>query len=247
MKIEEIEKEVNKLESILTPCINEININLDNEYKWAFVPDDNIFSESEKECLSNVRDSIFKRNVNLKYILSKKLNDNSSNKNHLYNWILEWGGIHNSKKEEKDIEDFLKNLEKNINNFPDTISSLSKIASFKYLNKYFIYDARVSYVLNWLLLKNSDNDNINYFPINDSKNTNISDKYNMHTILTLNNKEFKFYDKKIYYFLYCKFIQSITKNNEKFKEPFYLEMMLFSMLENVIDEIKDKVKISIEK
>ena len=102
-------------------------------------------------------------------------------------------------------------------------------------------------MLNWLLLKNNYNDDIKYFPIKNSENRDISRKYNMDTILTLTNKKIEYYDNKTFYFLYCKLIQSIAKNNERFREPFYLEMMLFSILDIIVDEIRNKVKISIEK
>lgn len=253
MKIEEIENEVNKLKSILAPCINEIydNNNLEKIYTWSFECDKNIFLESETKDLTS--DNIFNNNVKLKYILNRKLNANNPRNDELYKWIIDkWGRIHTFKWNEehtpdKKIDIFLENLEKNINSSPNTISSFSKIASFKYLNKYFIYDAHVSYVLNWLLLKHDHNDNIKYFPLTDSKNKNISKKYNMDTILTLINKRIEFYDKETYYFIYCKLILSIAKDNKNIKEPFYLEMMLFSILDIIVDEIKNKVKISIEK
>jgi hypothetical protein len=247
MKIEGIEDEVNKLEAVLTPFINKIydNINLEKKYEWSFEYDKNIFSENEINELNT--DNKFNNNVNLKFILNKKLDDNNCDKDKLYKWIIKWGKIRNFQKDNKEIDLFLEKLEKHINIFPDTISSLSKIASFKYLNKYFIYDAHVSYVLNWLLLKSDCNENIKYFPMKESKNKNISKNYNMDTILTLTNKKIEFYERKTYYFIYCKLIQSITEKNKKFKEPFYLEMMLFSIIDIIVDEIKDKVKISIEK
>jgi len=246
MKTKEIENEVNKLESILAPCINKIydNINLEEIYTWPIEINNDIFSKSERDNLSN--DNMFINNVNLKHIINEKLKDDNFNKKDLYKWIIKWGKIRKFEQYDN-VDKFLDKLKENINLFPNTIPSFSKIASFKYLNKYFIYDAHVSYVLNWLLLKNNYNDDIKYFPIKNSENRDISRKYNMDTILTLTNKKIEYYDNKTFYFLYCKLIQSITKNNEKFNEPFYLEMMLFSILKNVIDEIKDKVKISIDK
>ncbi|MGP9668408.1 hypothetical protein ACT3TV_09865, partial [Psychrobacter sp. AOP31-A1-22] len=52
----------------------------------------------------------------------------------------------------------LKKLSKK--NF-ETISSLSKVASFLDPEKYFIYDARVAYSLNWLILKYENKNIIN--------------------------------------------------------------------------------------
>jgi uncharacterized protein YifN (PemK superfamily) len=244
----EIEDEVNKLVPILAPVINNYfdNYKLEELYTWRpFERTKTIFSEDEIKELSNNNEFI--NNVKLKHILYKKLSGNTNCENNdLYKWIIEkWGKI-TSFKQYDNIDLFLGFLEKNINSFPDGISSFSKIASFKYLNEYFIYDGHVSYVLNWLLLRNFHNNNkIKYFPFANSRNEDITNNYNLKTILTLANKKIDFYDKNAYYFIYCKLIKSIAQNNEKIKEPFYLEMMLFSILDIVIDEIRNNVKISI--
>jgi len=243
----DIKTEVNNLEKIILPFINEYfeKYDLSKLYLWEkFKLNTKLFTNDEIQLLNNLKS--LEKNVELKHIINKKLKNNSDN-NDLHIWIIKtWGGIRSFKKY-KDINIFLKSLENKKIEFPDRISSFSKIASFKYLNEFFIYDAHVSYALNWILIKHGDF-NIKYFPFKFGQNKSISEKFNLKTVLTLINKDIEYYNDEIFYFIYCELINSIFKNikNNKIKEPFFIEMMLFSLLENIIKEIKEKVKISIK-
>ena len=194
-----IEEEVKKLKTILTPHIVEYFriYDLNEIYSWGRIPyDEDILNNNEiaklKRCENN-----FIRNVELKHIINNKLK-NSNQGNELYKWIInKWGGI-NSFNSYYTIDTFLNNLEKN-KLLQRSISSLSKIASFKYLNKYFIYDSRVSFTLNWLLLKHKNN-NIKYFRVIPGKND-ITKKYNMKKILKSINKNPSFFNTNEYYFI----------------------------------------------
>ena len=241
-----IENEVKALERIITPFIVEYfqKYSLKELYIWDKF-DLDIFPDNERTILSKLNS--FEKNVKIKHLLNKKLLDENRNKE-LYDWIIKkWGGIRKFKNF-NGLECFLDCLSKNEYLSMNTIASFSKVASFKYLNKYFIYDAHVSCALNWILIKNGDF-NIKFFPLKFGENKDISENYNMKTILTLINNEIKYYDEKLYYIIYCELLNSIFKNikNDNIKESFYIEMILFSISKSrkIINEIMEKIKVSI--
>jgi hypothetical protein len=101
---------------------------------------DNIIEKIDtlKENLPKDIESFYK-DIFLKFILNEMLNQKDDKE--IHRWIVkDWGGI----KTHKDF-DTLKESMKNYSF--DRISSWSKIASFKDLSKYVIYDSRVIYSL----------------------------------------------------------------------------------------------------
>lgn len=227
-------------------------INLSERFLSAgFDITDEIFNFSEKEVLSKGINS-FEKNILLKQILHKKYNENKSN-NDLDFWVINsWGGIRGFKKTEQNITKLNKFKHQILTNKLtldtfSTISSLSKVASFINPNEFVIYDSRVIYSLNWLILtsENQENFNVKYFPIPTGRNKIISD-FDMNTILNLShlteyesNKKI-FYNHQEAYHRYCDFIKqnhlTICGINSK---PFELELLLFTLADKeIFEEIK---------
>lgn|SRR5574344_475523 len=171
----------------------------------------------------------YKSNARLKDNISRHLNGMITNDEsiNIYKWIVNvWGGIRRYKVAENIqlINDFLNGKERDDYY---RISSLSKIASFRYPEKYFIYDSRVAISLNYLLLKvNSPY----YFYMPSSRGRNSE------TIAKITNKLLKENIMPIYdsYVCYCKLVKDIYSKvfTEKDTRPDYLEMLLFMMAYN---------------
>ena len=71
--------------------------------------------------------------------------------NELCLWIIrDWGGIKTGKNEDT-LELIKTSLSQKEFQFK-RIASSSKIASFMYPDRYAIYDSRVAYTLNWIIL-----------------------------------------------------------------------------------------------
>ena len=220
---------------------------LDEIYTYNFTVEDvRLFRNDEIKRINNLKNG-FEKNKLLKIILSDKLSI-AEDKLPYYNWIVkQWGGIKNFEKTIDDIEDFFMNInnKKLISKYYNSISSYSKIISFTKPDEYFIFDSRVAYVLNWLLLKNYKSEN-NFFIIPPGRNSDLV-KYNMDTIINLYEKggSIKYYEKKYLYFIYCEFVKKLFKENDNIEKPYYVEMMLFGLFDKICAEIKTKVKIII--
>jgi hypothetical protein len=109
-----------------------------------------LFSITELNSLTI--ENIFEREIKLKKLISKKLNElklkNDPNFYVLANWIVvKWGGI-KSNLSKNDIDTFLNSEKPKF----ERIASTSKVGSFLYPNSHIIYDSRVAYSLNWILL-----------------------------------------------------------------------------------------------
>lgn len=201
----------------------------------------------------------YKRNIELKHIIYSRMKDLSINKQEeLANWIVKkWGGIKTGKGSlfalALDMEKKLK--EKGTSSF-DKIASYSKILSFKNIQEFIIYDSRVAYSLNWIMLK--QNAAKRYFPIPSSRNRKLM-SFDFDVILKLHSKnifnekitELKnknyiiscekdlYINKEQAYREMCKTIKEVNKklwNDERSRYPFYTEMLLFSIADNVIIE-----------
>lgn len=179
-------------------------------------------------------------------------------------WIInKWGGI-SSFKDNKEklvnsnrtkIDNFLTciNERKMLNkSLFEVISSLSKVASFSNSTKYFVYDSRVIYCLNWLILKsNSTGDR--FFPIPQGRNAKLS-FFDLDTIIRLSKKkEYKemqinslYYSHKDAYYIYCDLIEELSRRILQEKPAYYLEMFLFSLVDNIYEEIREYVEVEIK-
>lgn len=232
-------------------------IDLTQRFDFVVDPYDSIFTKQEREELCSLK-SQYEKNVRLKWQLSEKykLNPNSTI---LDFWIINtWGGIRSFKatdKNKKKIKTFKKQLEKqrlSKDSF-STISSLSKISSFMFPEEFVIYDSRVIYALNWLILTCENNFKLKekYYPMPNGRNKILTD-FDMNTILNLSHtKEYEnatsiFISQQEAYFRYCDFIKSST--NEVFdreSQPYELEMLLFTIADKeIFHEIKEKSNLS---
>jgi len=232
-------------------------IDLTNRFDYNFNILDTIFDSSETEILSNQKNP-FDQNVRLKWILRDKYTK-TSNSTKLDFWIInDWGGIRGFKSNERNIEKikkFKKQLDKqrlSLDSF-STISSLSKLSSFIDPDNFVIYDSRVIYTLNWLILTCENQEGLNemYFPMPSGRNRIISD-FDMNTIVNIThisqyskNESFYITPQKAY-FNFCDFIKSASKEiyGENSK-PYELEMLLFTLADQeIFKDLKERIKIT---
>jgi hypothetical protein len=209
-----------------------------------------LFSDDERQSIKDINDKSEKE-IYFKKLLNKKLQQ-VDNKFEYYSWIVKkWGGIERFKRGEDEINLFLENISQNklAKEQFDIISSYSKISSFVNLNEFFVYDSRVAYVLNWILLKNNKPETT-YFPLPNGRNKDFI-KYDMKKMLSSHYKgKYPLYKEEEAYFIYCEFIKELFNdpklNKEKIKEPFYIEMMLFGLFKEIVEEVKNSISITIE-
>ena len=221
---------------------------------------DSIFTKTEKTILNSEKNP-FLRNKELKEILKKKYHVDHNN-SELDFWIInKWGGIRGFKNTSRNIEK-IKNFKKQIikkklskDSF-STISSLSKVSSFMDPDNFFIYDSRVIYTLNWLILTCENKSKIRekYFPLPNGRNKIISN-FDMNTIINIahiseyENQESLYLKEQEAYFKYCEFIQdSYQKVFDNQTAPYELEMLLFTIADKeIFKDIKKNINISIKK
>jgi|WetSurMetagenome_2_1015567.scaffolds.fasta_scaffold07139_5 hypothetical protein len=224
----------------------------EKNYAWKFDTNIAYLTEDEKTIIENEQTE-FAKVMQLRAIIAKKFSGCYDNFD-LDFWIInKWGGIRAFKDNQKN-ENKILNFKSCLNNGSltkdlfKTISSLSKISSFVEPTKYVIYDARVTYALNWLLLttKNdllktgNDLSNIRFFQMPKGRNTKIN-AYDMNKIIHLNSHNCQFYTKEEAYLEFCKLICLLSKEVYGDDEyPCILEMLLFTIsIEEIVNEIKD--------
>ena len=232
-------------------------IDLKERFDLNFDINDKIFSSKETEKLSTDNNP-FEQNVRLKWILSEKYKTNTE-QNFIDFWIVNnWGGIRGFKPNERNIEKvrrFKKQLEKrklSLDCF-STISSLSKISSFIDPENFVIYDSRVIYTLNWLILtcENQNGFKKKYFPMPSGRNKIIAN-FDMNTIVNISHISEYVENTELYvsqqnaYFEFCNFIKTNTEliygENSK---PYELEMLLFTLADKeIFEELKERIKIT---
>jgi hypothetical protein len=177
----------------------------------------------------------FQRNVHLKRNL--KPLDRIKN----YWAIQQWGGIKtfkNTTANEQLITNFLNacNLGTNLQKSQfNKISSLSKVASFSDPFRFFIYDSRVIFSLNWLHLVYGSPKLWYSQPV--GRNTKLN-KYSLETILNLSGISVVTIPDEEAYLHYCDYILSHYKQIG-YTEPWELEMLLFVIADSeIIEDIK---------
>ena len=228
---------------------------------------DNIIEKIDtlKENLPKEIESFYK-DIFLKFILNEMLNQKDDKK--IHDWIVkDWRGI----KTHKDFN----TLKESMKNYSfDRISSWSKIASFKDLSKYVIYDSRVIYSLNWIIFKYNKkyNKTEKYF-FQPSGRNKLLTLLPVDSIINFGNIECLkvhskgddifgdiYFQKSECYLKMCE----LTKNLNKliFKDieiqikdmkiqaenyPFFTEMLLFQIADDIIfDDIKDSISINVK-
>lgn len=236
---------------------------LPNLYKWNA----KIERLSELEILTqkqfeeiNKLEKPYHKELQLKKIVGQKLNETYKTDKTLFDklclWIIkDWGEIlaANDNDTIKLIENFLKQDKPEFKR----IASSSKVGAYLFPNKNIIYDSRVAYSLNWIIL--SENAGQQYFPIPEGRNSKMSafdlnvlirlkniSVYQPTDVKQLDNKLFiknldkqLFIDKKIAYSELNKLVREINQklwqgDNEKVQNLYYTEMLLFSIADREV-------------
>ena len=192
--------------------------------------------------------SSFEKNIFLKENFHRFLS-NADNLDDYY-WIIKsWGRISSFKRCERNdslINDFISKIKirRNLNKQHfGVISSLSKIASFVNPNEYAIYDSRVIFALNWLMVRNIKNPIL--FPQPQGRGE--STKYDMNTLLEFSNLAYTYKDTKIAYYEYSELMKKFSEEIYKSSSTPYLpEMLLFRLAEDTAKDMKSSISINIK-
>jgi hypothetical protein len=204
--------------------------------------------------------SSYQKELELKKIVGQKLNDSLKSNSELFDklclWIIkDWGGITTAKDIDTIIliKDFLIKDKPNFNR----IASSSKVGAYLYPNRNVIYDSRVAYSLNWIIL--SENAGQKYFPIPEGRNSKMS-AFDLNVLIRLKNishyqitdikhldhrlfikkADDKIYiDKKDAYFQLNNLIKQVNQrlwkgDKEKEENLYFTEMLLFSIADREI-------------
>lgn len=234
------------------PALYNWNAKIERLVKLGVLSDKQL---DEINSLSN-----YEKELQLKKVVGKKLNDTLKTDKNLFDklclWVIkDWGGILTANDNDtiKLIEEFLKQDKPDFNR----IASSSKVGAYLFPNKNIIYDSRVAYSLNWIIL--SENAGQQYFPIPEGRNSKMSafdlnvlirlkniSNYQPETLkhldhrLFINNADKKlFINKKDAYFELNNLIKIINEklwsgDNEKEQNLYYTEMLLFSIADREI-------------
>lgn len=254
--------------------LNVFKDELPTLYSWEI--SDKVFDKLEElniytDCYLK-KSKLYEKTIYLKFLLFIKLTESKENHNkvqfkNLCKIIInDWGGIKSSKVDNTDYiidKIYNANLNKNIELPFKRIASSSKILSFLNPQKYVIYDSRITYSLNWILLVQQAGDK--YFPMPEGRNSKLQAFDISVLIRLLNVSKYKvadqdhikrknfisdvdkeiFINKKNAYTTYNKLILDINKKlwteNSKQKYPFYTEMLLFSLADTkIFNDITNK-------
>lgn len=262
----EIEKIVNYLE--------QFKNDLPNLYTWKVkiekLNDLGVFDLKELEKLNELnsyeREIILKDRINIKLHQSYKKDRDNFNK--LCLWIIkDWGGILTA-KDDKDTTELVSTFLNSDKPSYKRIASASKVGAFMYPEKYIIYDSRVAYSLNWIIL--SENAGNFYFPIPNGRNSKMA-AFDMNVLIRMRNinhyhpkdiheldnrQHIKKKDKSVYipenesYTELNKLIREINNKlweNNKSDKLFYTEMLLFSIADReIFKEITEKIGLTLK-
>lgn len=243
----------------LVTYLDQFKNKLPELYDWKFSLDGLYFiSDDDKNKLSEISNSNnYEKVIKLKSILPKYLDLNHSSYKQAIDWIIkEWGGIKTGSKISQKQYNSLKNSRKLASLPFNRIASFSKPAAFISPDKCIIYDSRVAYSINWILL--SSRAKHKFFPIPEGRNSKMK-AFDMNTLIHLAFKENYFSendqeenkrfisnrDKQVYLEKECAYevlnslISEVSKelwkgDPEKQINLFYTEMLLFSIADTII-------------
>ena len=215
--------------------------------------------------------SRFIKDVGLKFIVNKDMSDSVKDIKLISTWIIKtWGGIKGIK--DSTIGGIVENINSGIYPF-ENISSWSKVHSFKNIDTDIIYDSKVIYSINWLILQLQSNEHkffyqpmgrnrkLTTFPIDSLVNYKYSDLIDMKKKGEGATRNV-YYAKSQVYTKYKDIIHLINKElwgNESIDlskingkiiymkdYPFFTELLLFNMADDVIfRDVRNKVAIKI--
>jgi len=204
--------------------------------------------------------SRYEKELRLKKIVGQKLNQTLKTNKNLFDkiclWVIkDWGGILTAKDNDTInlIADFLERDK------PDfyRIASSSKVGSYLSPDKNIIYDSRVAYSINWIIL--SEDAGQQYFPIPEGRNSKMS-AFDLNVLIRLKNisvyqtPDIKHLDHKLFirnsdnklfinrkeaYFELNRLVKQINQklwagDKEKEENLYYTEMLLFAIADREV-------------
>lgn len=211
------------------------------------------------------REIILKDRVNIKIHEAYKNDIETFNK--LCLWIIkDWGGILTAK--DNDTIELITTFLSSEKASYKRIASASKVGAYMYPEEYIIYDSRVAYSLNWIIL--SENAGDIYFPIPSGRNSKMTsfdmnvlirmkyiENYVPENICDMDKRQYiKSRDKSLYipdgdsYSELNHLIKEINSKlweGEKATKLFYTEMLLFSIADReIFKDITETIGIEIK-
>jgi len=176
----------------------------------------------------------YEKELQLKKFVGKRLNETLKSNSVLFDklclWVIkDWGGITTANDSDTLtlIKDFLQQDKPNFNR----IASSSKVGAYLFPDKNVIYDSRVAYSLNWIIL--SENAGQVYFPIPEGRNSKMS-AFDLNVLIRLKNisvyqaPDVKHLDHRLF-----------IKNSDK--KIFINKKDAYSELNNLIKKINQKL------
>ena len=244
---------------------------LDELYDWKpnvkGLTEIGVATETELGELQSSAISNFQKDEKLKSILSKALNSytiDSQEFEKIALWIIRsWGRINTGLDTMKSVLEFLRTDRPRFKR----IASTSKVGGFMTPTENIIYDSRVAYTMNWIILSEDAGDR--FFPIPEGRNSKMQ-AFNLDVLIRLrflniyradktdawkNGRYISNKDKEIYvpkadaYYELNKLVGKVNQilwNDSRKLEPFYTEMLLFALADKgVFQEITERVRIEI--
>jgi hypothetical protein len=204
--------------------------------------------------------SPYEKELQLKKIVGQKLNVTLQSNPELFDklclWVIkDWGGITTANDSDTInlIKDFLNQDKPHFNR----IASSSKVGAYLFPDRNVIYDSRVAYSLNWIIL--SENAGQHYFPIPEGRNSKMSAfdlnvlirlknisvykptdiKHLDHRLYIKNSDKKLFINKKDAYYELNNLVKQISQklwkgDKEKEQNLYFTEMLLFSIADREV-------------
>lgn len=176
----------------------------------------------------------YEKELQLKNIVGQKLHDTLKTNKELFDklclWVIkDWGGI--TTANDNDTLNLIKDFLNHDNPSYKRIASSSKVGAYMFPNKNVIYDSRVAYALNWIIL--SENAGQKYFPIPEGRNSKMA-AFDLNVLIRLKNiKNYQTTDIK--HLDHRLFIQNCDK------KIFINKKDAYSALNNLIKQVSIKL------
>ncbi len=252
--------------------LDKIKKNIATVYKWTASLDKLVHLGviTIEELYDLNQQTLYEKEIAIKFLIEKKLQEYHISNRPLFvslcMWIIQdWGGIKGAKPATTmpRIDAFITTDKPKYEALP----SVSKVGMFMYPHKNIIYDTRVIYALNWILLKQQAGSH--YFPIPGGRNSRMnafdievlirayhSNKYTPEKRSELNRRNYiETIDKELFvkkedaYQQAIQLIASVNKilwKGDKANYPFYTEMLLFSAADvEIFHDITKTIQLNI--
>lgn len=205
-----------------------------------------VYNSEYNTQLSVGGNSNYEKNVALKKLISKKLEQEDLNVRAVSKWIIQkWGGITRLSKNIEAYIDCAK--EKRYPTTLDGVASYSKLFAMFYYKEFAIYDARVAVSLNIIQLLSKEH-NVLYFPFLSGRNKITGHDYkdgrgfsrlkefSRGQIADTSLQQWHFVPSKEVYRTYNKLLTEVAV---KVSSPLHdIEMLLFSKAEDLVHQIR---------